>query len=89
MTPTLSHGDIVFVDTNAYSKFTPADGDVVVATHPSMPHIEIIKRVEFSNDGWVYLVSDNRTEQGAIDSRSFGLVSNDMIIGKVTATAKQ
>ena len=88
MEPTLSEGDVVFVDTEAYAQSTPQDGDIVVATHPEQQGFQIIKRVEFTDEGGVYLVSDNTTDDRATDSRRFGLVPYELIIGKVTATAR-
>ena len=86
MEPTLSPGDVVFVDTDAYATSLPADGDVVVATHPHDADLEIVKRVEFTDDGGAYLKSDNLSEVDAADSRRFGLVPFDLILGRVTAT---
>ena len=88
MEPTLSAGDVVFVDTRAYGSRPPDDGDVVVATHPHQPGTTIVKRVEFSDDAGAYLVSDNSEESNAADSRRFGVVPFDLIIGQVTATAR-
>lgn len=87
MEPTLSPGDIVFVDPRAYLNQRPKAGDVVVATHPQQPDVEIVKRVEFTNDEGAYLVSDNQDELDAADSRRFGIVPFTLIIGRVTATA--
>ena len=86
MEPTLSPGDVVFVDTGAYANSLPADGDVVVATHPNEANIEIVKRVEFTDAGGAYLKSDNLAESDAADSRRFGLVPFELILGRVTAT---
>ena len=87
MEPTLSSGDVVFVDRASYTNQRPADGDIVVAKHPQQPEIEIIKRVRFTDGSGVYLVSDNTAEINAADSRRFGMVPFDLIIGQVTATA--
>lgn len=87
MEPTLREGDVVFVDISAYSDARPPDGDVVVAIHPRNPQLKIIKRVEFSDDRGIYLRSDNSDEPSAADSRSFGMVPDKLIIGRVTATA--
>ena len=88
MEPTLSEGDVVFVDTNAYNNAGPEDGDIVVATHPQELGLQVIKRVEFTDEGGVYLKSDNADDPQASDSRRFGLVPIDLVIGKVTATAR-
>ena len=86
MEPTLAEGDVVLVDTSAYASTRPLDGDVVVAKHPHDLQLRIIKRVEFTDDRGVYLRSDNRNEPAANDSRSFGMVADKLIIGRVTAT---
>ncbi len=87
MEPTLSAGDVVFVDQNAYASRRPNDGDVVVATHPQKPSIEIVKRVEFTDETGVYLVSDNQDATDVADSRRFGMIPFDLLIGQVTAAA--
>ncbi len=72
MEPGLRDGQVVFVDKRAYLSGPPNDGDIVVAHHPDAD-VEIIKRVEFVDEG-VYLRSDNHSESDAQDSRSFGMV---------------
>ncbi len=87
MEPTLRDGDVVFINPAAYAQTRPLDGDVVVAKHPKQLELEIIKRVEFTDDRGVYLRSDNDQEPNATDSRSFGMIPDKLIIGQVTATA--
>jgi len=88
MEPTLHAGEVIFVDTNAYTRTPPAPGDIVVARHPQQPAIEIVKRVEFT-DGGVYLRSDNADESNASDSRRFGLVPLDHVLGRVSSKIAQ
>ena len=88
MEPTLSPGDVVFVDPVAYATRRPVDGDIVVAQHPQQPDIEIVKRVEFTTDDGAYLLSDNTNATDAADSRRFGMVPFESIVGRVTATAR-
>lgn len=83
MEPGLRDGQVVFVDKRAYLTRPPDDGDIVVAHHPH-DDVEIIKRVEFVDEG-AYLRSDNRTEPGAQDSRSFGQVGLENVWGRVTS----
>ena len=84
MLPLLKHGDEVFVDGRAYWAVNPAVGDVVVAWHPTKPHFKIIKRVRaVQPDGACFLLGDNPAESS--DSRQFGLVSAENIIGRVTS----
>ena len=87
MEPSLFDGDVVFVDADAYRSGAPEDLDIVVAYHPQKPSLEIIKRVEFTTEDGAYLVGDNSDAEGASDSRRFGIVAFDQVIGKVTAVA--
>lgn len=87
MTPTLSSGDMVFVNPSAYAKSTPQVDDIVLAHHPYQRDLTITKRVaEITTQGHVVLHSDNRRE--GTDSRSFGALSPDRIIGKVTSCSR-
>ncbi|HAC65520.1 MAG TPA: nickel-type superoxide dismutase maturation protease [Cyanothece sp. UBA12306] len=84
MLPLLKAGEEVLVDTKAYRHCLPQIGDLVVAKHPHQQDLRIIKRVAFvEENGDCFLVGENRAESS--DSRSFGLVSFQQIIGKVTS----
>jgi len=86
MEPTLIAGDIVLVDARAYKTSEPMSGDVVVALHPRKPDLQIVKRVGTADDELgLYLESDNRSEPDVQDSRTFGFVETDLLIGKVTS----
>ncbi len=78
MMPTLQPGQFVL-----YEPGRPVvAGDVVVARHPSQP-IEIVKRVVAVDPvGLVELGSDN--EAAGTDSRSFGRIDIDEVVGTVT-----
>ena len=88
MEPTLRPGDVVFVNRALSARQSIREGDVVVASHPHTPEVLIIKRIEFLTDGSVYLMSDNRASSDASDSRRFGVISTDSVVGKVTAVAR-
>jgi len=78
MTPTLSDGQFVLYEPDAAFGV----GDVVVARHPSQP-LELVKRVAAVDEiGLVELASDN--EATGTDSRTFGHIDVDEVIGKVT-----
>jgi len=80
MLPTLESGQFVLYTSGADF----CVGDVVVAQHPSRP-IEIVKRVAVVEPiGLVDLRSDN--EADGTDSRTFGLIEVDAVLGVVTAT---
>jgi nickel-type superoxide dismutase maturation protease len=82
MLPTLKSGDAVLVDGKAKVKI----GDLVLAEHPYRSSVKIVKRVaETSANGYV-LSGDNPAE--STDSRTFGAVSIESIIGRVVCKLK-
>jgi len=62
---------------------SPSPGTVVVCHHPSDINLVITKRVWQSKDGWLELRGDNPA--ASTDSRQFGKVSLERVIGEVTA----
>lgn len=83
MLPTLSGGDKVLVDPRGYI----AVRDVVMAQHPYKSEVKVVKRVaDIADDGRLTLRGDNPAE--STDSRAFGTVSLESIIGKVTSKLK-
>jgi len=87
MNPTLSSGDIVLVNLSAYQNTTPSVGDIVLAHHPYQRDLQIIKRVaDITDDERIVLHSDNR--KAGTDSRAFGTLSMNRIIGKVTSYSR-
>ncbi len=84
MVPTLKEGDVLLYSPRAYSAVFPHVGDVVIAHHPSRSDLKIVKRVmDVTEDGRLFLVGDNPAE--TTDSRHFGHVPIDEILGKVTS----
>ena len=82
MLPTLKSGDAVLVDKRATVKIR----DLVLAEHPYKSSVKLVKRVgDISSDGYV-LSGDNATE--STDSRAFGAVSIESIIGRVVCKLK-
>lgn len=79
MAPAFCDGDQVFV-ARLRTHDTLAVGDVVVARHPFQKML-IIKRVEAIHDQRVTLAGSNPQSS---DSRSFGDVTCDRILGRVT-----
>lgn len=89
MAPTLRAGDVVLLDPRAYRSTPPADLDVVVLEHPQREGLRIVKRVQFIDEaGAAYVTSDNADESDAHDSRSFGPVPPEHILGRVTAKVR-
>lgn len=80
MLPTFREGDEVLVAVGEKRPFSP--GDIVIAQHP-LKEIKLIKRVDrVLADGRLFLLGDNPAESS--DSRAFGPVVQQMIIGRVT-----
>ncbi len=85
MSPTLADGEFVLIDTAR----RPQVGELVVSRHP-MGSIEaddrtllVIKRVsDFAAGGAVVLQSDN--PDAGTDSRTWGPVAPELIVGTVT-----
>ena len=78
MEPALAAGDWVLVDLGA----TAAVGEIVVATRPGRPEIEVIKRVAERNaEGGCFLLGDN--PQQSTDSREWGWVGPEAVHGVV------
>lgn len=77
MMPAIRTGDAVLIDPAAKI----ALGDVVLARHPYRSSIKILKRVSaVGPDGALSLIGDNPDE--STDSRTFGSISIDLVIGK-------
>lgn len=84
MTPLLKPGDEVLVNPRAYRKMLPKPGDIIVARHPYRMDLRLVKRVvEVFSDGRCFLSGDNPSE--STDSRSFGAVTPEQILGRVTS----
>lgn len=82
MVPLLQPGEEVLVDGRAYGAEPPEPGDVVVARHPHRD-LKLVKRVTtVREDGSCLLSGDNPRESS--DSRQFGAVPRDHILGRVT-----
>lgn len=83
MLPTVQIRDIVLVDTKAYNISTPKINDIVLARHP-YKDLSIIKRItDITPEGRLVLSSDN--PQVGSDSRQFGTITAQRIIGRVTS----
>lgn len=84
MLPLLQPGDEILVNFKAYRNQPPQPGDIIVALHPYKPQTRIVKRVaEVQSDGSCFVRGDNPAE--STDSREFGWMSAQQIIGQVTS----
>lgn len=82
MVPTLMPGDTVFAEIDGVVQ----TGDIAIATHPTHRGLLLVKRVQATfYDGGVYLISDNTEDATARDSRQFGVLAKDHVIGRVTS----
>jgi nickel-type superoxide dismutase maturation protease len=81
MEPALPDGSLVLVDPAAYRSRPPAAGDVVLARHPFVRDLRLIKRVAETRDGRVTLVGDR--VDASTDSRDFGALRLDHVMGRV------
>ena len=79
MSPLLLDGDELLVS----RKHRPKVNNIVVAKHPTNSAIVLIKLVEKVRDGEFYLAGVNQSSSS--DSRDFGWLSNDHMIGLVTS----
>ncbi|MEO6655209.1 MAG: nickel-type superoxide dismutase maturation protease [Pyrinomonadaceae bacterium] len=78
MSPSITADDVILYDPVAVIEV----GDIVLTAHPFMQSVKIVKRVaKIGADSEVTLTGDNPAE--STDSRTFGAVSVESIIGKV------
>jgi nickel-type superoxide dismutase maturation protease len=84
MAPLLQPGDEVLVDPHAYQPAAPCVGDVVVSRHPYRADVRLVKRITaILEDGRCLLEGDNLSD--STDSRSFGAVAPQQILGRVVS----
>ena len=84
MEPALHDGDWLIVDRQAFRRRPPRLGEVVVFRDPPGAPRESVKRVTGQTDpGWYLVEGDNPDH--SIDSRQFGPVGRDAILGRAVA----
>lgn len=81
MEPTLNEGDLIIYKPIHKSNELFSKGSIVVAKNPSNQREIIIKRVNKKNDVEVELIGDNSNY--SVDSRHFGAIKIDEVIGLV------
>ena len=86
MEPTLAAGDFVLVNRWSYKLHRPAKGDLVVVRDPQAPARFLVKRIADVSVSGAYVVGDNGSMSR--DSRAFGPVPRDLVVGRVVRTAK-
>ena len=82
MYPVLRDGDEVDVDLDAFRSRAPSPGEIVLARHPFKRDTVMVKRVaRIESDGRVFVVGEDPL--GSSNSRGFGALSPDAILGLV------
>jgi len=82
MLPTLKEGDIVFFKKYKKNKSKLKNRQIVIFNHPFKNKI-LIKRINSVNQNYIEVLGDNI--KFSEDSKKFGLVNNEKIIGIVTS----
>ncbi|MEV8567230.1 nickel-type superoxide dismutase maturation protease [Streptomyces sp. NPDC051322] len=80
MVPTLLHGDQVLVHYGVQLR----PGDVAVLRHPLQQDLLIVKRLIERRDGGWWVLGDSSVES-AQDSRDYGVVPDELLLGRVRA----
>lgn len=78
MEPTIKEGSEVLASSFPYIFFNPKKGDIVVF---KKNNLVFIKRIEKVLKGKYFVKGDN--EKDSIDSRSFGFLNKNNILGKI------
>lgn len=84
MLPLLKSGDEVLIDPHAYRHRLPQPDDIVIARHPFRSQVRLIKRVITNTDAGTYILQGDNPQEST-DSRAFGPVAIDHILGRVTS----
>lgn len=79
MEPDFREGDYVIVNRLSYFCSSPKIGDIVVVKHPKNKKL-LIKRIGMKNKEYYSVVGKSFFSE---DSRNFGMVKKDFIVGKV------
>ncbi len=83
MLPLLKNGEVVLISPKARIK----PGDIALANHPYRAHLKILKRIAaIESNGDLILLGDNPAQ--STDSRAFGAISAEHLIGKVVCRLK-
>lgn len=80
MEPFISSGDIILVNRLSYLFKNPKIGDVVVIKKNNKKKY-LIKRIQKVRKKTYFVVGDNKNQ--SIDSRNFGWITKEDIIGKM------
>ena len=81
MENTLREGDLIIYKNLTRKKALLKPGDIVIANHPTINRKLIIKRIHSINNYGIELRGDNIYSSS--DSRQFGLIKSNQIVGIV------
>jgi nickel-type superoxide dismutase maturation protease len=81
MQPLLHSQEEVFIHPYAYQNQMPRPGDLVVVRHPQQVNLRLIKWVVYVEGSQCFVKGLNPI--ASTDSRDFGLVSQEHLLGKV------
>lgn len=81
MSPLLQPGQEILINPYAYRHTRPQPGDLVVALHPLQPDLTLIKWMVYGDEQGCFLKGINSA--ASTDSRAFGLVAWNSILGQV------
>lgn len=82
MEPTIKENQTVIVSAIPYLLRTPKINDIIAIESPVEEKI-LIKRITKMNHNNYFVAGDNQSD--STDSRKFGMIGRDQIIGKVIA----
>ncbi|MDC3084110.1 nickel-type superoxide dismutase maturation protease [Prochlorococcus sp. AH-716-N14] len=86
MLPTLKEGDMVFFKKYIKNKSLLKVGQIIIFYHP-IKNIRLIKRVNSIIKNSIEVLGDNI--KYSEDSKKFGLINNEKVIGIVTSKIKK
>jgi len=91
MEPLCKEGDFILLDKLSYFLFRPRAGDMVVLRHPQEENRLILKYVtrEKTEGNRTFYWVEGVNKQESSDSRSFGWVPREFILGKAIVAKKQ
>ena len=87
MEPTLKSGDYIIASKLAYVFGRPSKGDVIVFKDPKEKSRFLVKRISKVINNKYFVAGDNK--KYSQDSRHFGAIDRNLIVGKLFIHIKQ
>lgn len=85
MEPLCKEGDFIILDKFSYLVFRPRVGDIIVLRHPRDKARLIVKYItqeKIDRTALFYYWVEGLNKKGSLDSRNFGWISRELILGK-------